>query len=277
MKEQAQVFPSLATYNRALNDLGARRDGPRVLAISASGTPSFSGRQIRREGNWHGHHRGQLMGVKDGLLHVRTHHGGWAVPPGKAAWMPPGELHAVNSKGVSHAWHLYLSPAASRAMPQRPCVIEVNELVEDIVPRAVAWTSQEQLDAAQLRLMAVLIDELAAAPHDRMQLPMPRDRRLQRVAAAILDDPADRRTRDDWAAWAGLSSRTLTRLFQQEVQISFARWREQAALMAALERLTRGESVASVADALGYATPSGFIAMFRRHFGEPPARYLGSQ
>jgi AraC-like DNA-binding protein len=44
--------------------------------------------------------------------------------------------------------------------------------------------------------------------------------------------------------------------------------------MAALERLTRGEAVAVVADAMGYATPSSFIALFRRHFGAPPAKYL---
>lgn len=270
-------FPTLLAYRQALNELGDRRGGHRVLAISAANMPSFSGRNAKHEGRWHQHHRGQLMCIADGLLQVRTERGAWAVPPRRAAWVPPGERHAVNSNGVTHTWNLYLSPAASKVLPDRPCVIEVNELVEGIVARAVEWTSQAALSAAQGRLMAVLIDELAAAPHDRMQLPMPRDRRLQRIAAAILDDPADPRTREQWAAWAGLSARTLSRLFQEEVQISFAHWREQAVLMAAMEQLTQGASVGSVADALGYATPSSFIAMFRRHFGVPPARYIKAQ
>jgi AraC-like DNA-binding protein len=270
-------FPTLLEYRQALNELGDRRGGHRVLAISAANMPSFSGRNAKHEGRWHQHHRGQLMCIADGLLQVRTERGAWAVPPRRAAWVPPGEQHAVNSNGVTHTWNLYLSPAASKVLPDRPCVIEVNELVEGIVARAVEWTSQPALSAAQGRLMAVLIDELAAAPHDRMQLPMPRDRRLQRIAAAILDDPADPRTREQWAAWAGLSARTLSRLFQEEVQISFAHWREQAVLMAAMEQLTQGASVGSVADALGYATPSSFIAMFRRHFGVPPARYIKAQ
>ncbi|WP_398492702.1 AraC family transcriptional regulator [Variovorax sp.] len=270
-------FPTLLAYRQALNELGDRRGGHRVLAISAANMPSFSGRNAKHEGRWHQHHRGQLMCIADGLLQVRTERGAWAVPPRRAAWVPPGERHAVNSNGVTHTWNLYLSPAASKVLPDRPCVIEVNELVEGIVARAVEWTSQPALSAAQGRLMAVLIDELAAAPHDRMQLPMPRDRRLQRIAAAILDDPADPRTREQWAAWAGLSARTLSRLFQEEVQISFAHWREQAVLMAAMEQLTQGASVGSVADALGYATPSSFIAMFRRHFGVPPARYIKAQ
>jgi len=277
MRPTAQTFPTLVAYKQALNELGDRRGGHRVLAISAANMPSFSGRHAKHEGRWHQHHRGQLMCVSDGLLQVRTERGAWAVPPRRAAWVPPGEHHAVNSNGVTHSWNLYLLPLASRTLPDRPCVIEVNELIESIVSRAVEWTSQPKLSPSQGRLMAVLIDELSTAPHDRMQLPMPRDRRLLRIAAAILDNPSDRRTREEWAAWSGLSSRTLSRLFQQEVQISFAHWREQAVLMSAVEQLTQGASVASVADDLGYATPSGFIAMFRRHFGEPPARYFAAE
>ena len=48
-------------------------------------------------------------------------------------------------------------------------------------------------------------------------------------------------------------------------------------LVHALEALARGASVAGVSDALGYATPSNFIAMFRRAFGESPARYFAKR
>jgi AraC-like DNA-binding protein len=102
---------------------------------------------------------------------------------------------------------------------------------------------------------------------------MPSDRRLVRIATAIADDPSDPRTREEWAAWAGLSERTLSRQFQAQVSMSFAQWRKQALLIHALERLLRGESVSSVADALGYATPSNFISMFRKALGDTPAHY----
>lgn len=275
MKAPSEIFRSLAVYKMALNELGNREGGHDVLAISAS-TSAIVGRTARQEGNWHHHRRGQLMAVEDGLLQVRTERGAWAVPPRRAAWVPPGEPHAVNSSGVTLSWQLYVSAPASGALPGTPCVIEVSALLGEIVPRAVEWTAQKELEPAQSRLMRVLLDELAAAPRDRMELPMPRDRRLQRIAREILENPGDARSRDEWAAWAGLSSRTLTRLFQQEVHISFARWREQASLMHALERLSRGASVGSVADALGYATPSAFIAMFRRNLGVPPGRYLAT-
>jgi AraC-like DNA-binding protein len=40
--------------------------------------------------------------------------------------------------------------------------------------------------------------------------------------------------------------------------------------------LVSGKPVAEIADALGYATPSSFIAMFKRAFRETPGRYLES-
>ncbi|EOE7096416.1 helix-turn-helix domain-containing protein [Serratia marcescens] len=42
-----------------------------------------------------------------------------------------------------------------------------------------------------------------------------------------------------------------------------------------LERL-RGETVLQIAETLGYASPSNFIAMFRKAFGDPPARYFSA-
>ncbi|MBS2075231.1 helix-turn-helix domain-containing protein, partial [Klebsiella pneumoniae] len=76
---------------------------------------------------------------------------------------------------------------------------------------------------------------------------------------------------------AGLSARTLRRTFLAETGSSFAQWRQQARLTHALERLAQGEPVALVADALGYASPSNFIAMFRRAYGDSPAHYFASR
>ncbi|QIE27365.1 Helix-turn-helix domain protein (plasmid) [Caballeronia sp. SBC1] len=53
--------------------------------------------------------------------------------------------------------------------------------------------------------------------------------------------------------------------------------RQQAQLSQALELLAHGHAVAEVADALGYATPSSFIFMFRRALGDSPASYFAKR
>lgn len=50
-------------------------------------------------------------------------------------------------------------------------------------------------------------------------------------------------------------------------------WRQQARLLAAMERLARGERVLDVALDLGYDSPSAFAAMFRKALGEPPSAF----
>lgn len=266
--------PLQPSPNEALLEVSERTDGPALIAVWGEDEPASEFQLGTRETGWHSHARGQVFCIENGLVHVRTRHGSWLLPPHRAGWIPPGEPHMASISGVMSGWNVVITPAACRRLPDRPCVIGVSELMRALVRRAVEWTWQDRLQPGQRRMAAVLLDEMRRAPHEPLHLPMPQDRRLLRIAQALLAQPDDGRTLAQWAAWAGLSPRTLTRLFQAETQVSFAQWRQQARLVHALERLARGEAVAAVADALGYATPSNFIAMFRRSFGDSPARYF---
>jgi AraC-like DNA-binding protein len=266
-----------ASPNRALLDLSERADGPPLIAVWGSEKTDSEFQLGTRETGWHLHLRGQIFCIENGLVHVRTRQGSWLLPPYRAGWVPPGMPHMASISGVMSGWNVLVTPEAARGLPGEPCVVGVSEVMRALVRRAAGWSWQDRLTAAQRRVTAVLLDELRAAPHEPLHLPMPTDRRLLRIAHAVLKAPGDARTLDAWADWAGLSPRSLTRLCQSELGMSFAQWRQQAGLVHALEDLARGQSVASVADALGYATPSNFIAMFRRAFGESPARYFAKR
>ncbi len=258
-------------------DLSERADGPPLIAIWGEDDATAEYQLGTREIDWHSHLRGQVFCVENGLVHVRTPHGSWLLPPHRAGWIPPGVAHKVSISGAMSGWSVVITPSACQSLPEKPCVIGISELMRALVRRAVAWTAQERLNEQQERMLAVLLDEMRHAQHEPLHLPMPEDRRLLRIANAILEQPEDKRTMEEWAQWAGLSPSTLGRLFMAETQISFAQWRQQARLTHALERLARGDSVANVADALGYATPSNFIAMFRRCFGDSPAHYFSKR
>ncbi|MNW23011.1 Helix-turn-helix domain protein [compost metagenome] len=48
-------------------------------------------------------------------------------------------------------------------------------------------------------------------------------------------------------------------------------------MILALQLLTKGQSVQAVALDLGYENASGFVTMFRKAVGKPPARYLSDR
>ena len=102
---------------------------------------------------------------------------------------------------------------------------------------------------------------------------MPQEPRLQRIARALIDDPSDARDLEQWADWGAVSSRTLSRRFVTETGFNFSTWRQRARLLRALERLADGAQVTTIALELGYSTPTAFINLFRRAFGETPAVY----
>ncbi len=245
-----------------------RADGPALIAYLADGGLPPG------EQDWHSHVRGQLFYVESGLLSLRTRHGTWLMPTQRASWIPAGERHQVHISPDTRGWGVFLSPEASAALPAAACVIGTSALMRALVMRASDWVLQDELSPPQQRVLAVLLDEMVQAPSEPLHLPMPQDKRLLRIARRILAHPEDTRDLGDWARWAALSSSTLTRLFRRETSCSFAQWRQQARLCRALEWLAEGRAVADIADALGYASPSAFVAMFRRNFGQPPLRYL---
>jgi len=226
---------------------------------------------------WHRHRRGQLFCVTEGLIHARTEEGSWILPPSRAGWIPPEAMHTIETCTSTGGWSLLLSPELCTDLPARPCVIGLGDLLPALIGRAASWDKTEALTADREHVTAVILDEIRRSRHEPLHLPSPKDERVLKITNAILNEPGSLRSVEQWAVIGGISARTMRRLFRAETGMSFGQWRQQAQLVHAMEMLARGVSVTDVAYALGYATPSNFIAMFRRAFGDSPARYFAKQ
>jgi AraC-like DNA-binding protein len=233
----------------------------------------------------HRHARGQLVYAARGIMTVTTEAsaarqgGAWVVPPSQALWLPPRLTHAIRMTGSVAMRTLYLHAEVARAMPASPQVLGVTPLLRELILRL---TDMPQKDRRARKdksghLTALILEELRAAPSLKLRLPMPRDPRLSRLCRSLLALPGDSRRLPQLARAAGASTRSLARLFQSELGMSFTDWRQQVRLMEALRRLGEGASVTDVALDLGYATPSAFSFMFRRALGVPPSKFLGAR
>ena len=222
----------------------------------------------------HRHRRGQLVHAASGVMTVTTRDGTWVVPPQRAVWVPPGVHHRIRMSGRVEMRTLYLADAALRGLPEQCRVVAVSPLLRELLLRVVAMPQPFPLGGAEERLVAVLLDEMRTTETAPLHLPLPADPRVCRVADALLAAPEDDRGLAAWARTAAASPRTLERLFQRETGMSFGSWRRQLRLLRALERLAAGDGVTDVALALGYESPSAFIAMFRRNLGTTPGSYF---
>ena len=130
---------------------------------------------------------------------------------------------------------------------------------------------------ARARLHRVLVDELHEAHEQPLQLPEPHDDRLQAVAQMLYENPTDNTSLAELGRTIGASARTLSRLFHNELGMTFYEWRTQLRIYHALVLLADGHDTTYVAHACGWANPSSFIAAFTNIIGTTPGRHRSTK
>ncbi|MTJ79786.1 MAG: AraC family transcriptional regulator [Telmatospirillum sp.] len=223
----------------------------------------------------HRHDRDQLVYCASGIMQVETSGRLWMAPPQRALWIPAGEDHWMQTMGPVSLCTLYLRPDTRPAgFPDVPQAIEVTALLRELILSAAGISADYDETGRDGRLLALLLEEIAWAPDRALPVPQGRDRRLDRICRAIVAEPGDNRSLEEWALQVGASTRTLARLFQAELGQSFHAWRAMVRAQAALPRLAAGDPVTVIAGDLGYETPGAFSTMFRRFMGRSPSRYF---
>lgn len=225
----------------------------------------------------HRHRKGQIILVQRGALSCEVEGGLWIVPPRSAVWIPGGALHAIKMTGALEGYNAFVDPDVGARLPETCCAVSVTPLLRELLMRAARLPVLYEEGGANSRLVAVFLDELAAAQVEDLHLPMPSDARLRRIVEQMMAAPSDRGTLDVWAKRAGLSERTLARLISRETGMSFGRWRQQLCVVLAVERLAGGASIQQVAADLGYESAPSFVTMFRKALGASPGRYMAER
>ncbi|RLV81315.1 AraC family transcriptional regulator [Streptomyces rapamycinicus NRRL 5491] len=240
---------------------------PGVGAIVVGHFPLASGQWFGR----HSHPQHQLAWTRRGVLGVAVDDAYWVLPPTRALWLPGGIVHRTGATRDAVLCGLYFEPDRCALDWSDPTPVGVDGLLAHLI----AYLGRNDLpDDARLRAEAVVLDLLRPLPSTPINVPTPTDDRVRAVTEALLADPADPRGLEAHARAVGVSRRTLTRLFIRDTGMTFDRWRTHARLRAALSLLAEGRPVSRVAHTVGYATPSAFLAAFRRTVGTSPGRYL---
>ena len=226
------------------------------------------------ESDFHSHRESQLMFQVRGELTCEASNALWIVPPQSALWVPGGVSHRIRARAPLEGYSLFVRPRAGANLPRECRAVSVSALFRELLFRLATRPAQYDRKGPDARLVAVLLDELAAAKVENHRLPMPTEPRLRLLVEMIVANPADASSADAWARRVGIGERTLNRLLVKETGLSFGRWRQQLHITLAIQRMSRGASVQQVALDLGYTSSSSFVTMFRKALGTSPARYM---
>ncbi|MER8442327.1 helix-turn-helix transcriptional regulator [Mesorhizobium sp. M1066] len=242
-------------------------DDPAALAIAVR----VDIPDTRAEVPAHRHRKGQLVFALGGGVTCRVPSGLWMVPPHCGVWIPGGMEHSNVATANARIFFVYIEPGAAD-LPERCCTLSISPLLRELI---IELSDRMEDDGARGELLIkILLTELPRMPVQQLHLPISSEPRLNRIAEALAQDPADRSKLADWAKRMALSESSLARLVAKETGLSFGRWRQQLHLIVAIRELASGKSVQQVSGDLGYGSVTAFITMFKKALGKPPAKYL---
>ncbi|MBR7799879.1 AraC family transcriptional regulator [Undibacterium fentianense] len=224
----------------------------------------------------HSHDWCQVTYALDGAVQVNANHQTWFVPPLRAIWIPSHVEHQVRTLERAQLRAIYVHSSVAPIIGGNCVVLEVSDLMRELVRSltAIELSQDPQQLQRETHLAVCLLDELAHAAPLPLNVPMPRDSRLRSLCEHLIAHPASNLSLQDFSKQVGASERTLARLFQREMQMSFGLWRQQMRLARAAPLIAAGKPMAVVASELGYASQSAFSAMFKKTFGQSPTRFF---
>ena len=170
---------------------------------------------------------------------MRTSGGTWVIPTYRAVWIPAPVPHTITMSGAVAMRTLYLKPRLAKTLPRDCCVVNVSPLLKELVLHACTFSVLKKAVKRHRHLIYMMLDQLESVQMVPMQLPNPSDPRALRIATALYADPSDRRSLTHFSKSSGASKRTLERLFQEDVGMTFGKWRQQLRLMQAMRLLAR--------------------------------------
>jgi hypothetical protein len=134
----------------------------------------------------HRHRKGQVMLVQRGAISCEVEGGLWIVPPRSALWIPGGALHAVKATGALEGYNAFIDPDVDARLPEVCCAMSVTPLLRALLVRLASLPAAYEEGGANSRLVAVLLDELAAAQVEELHLAMPTDPRLRGIVELMM-------------------------------------------------------------------------------------------
>ncbi len=232
--------------------------------------------------DWHGHDSGQLVFAEKGCVHLHVEGKKVLLPSWYGAWIPPGMFHEM----WSDSEHLFMRaicfpvPRATDVLRKQLSVFPVSPLLKEMIRYSEKWSQVSEEKAEETTFLQALQDLLPGemAKSVGVCLPSTSHERLSRLLEYLQHRLHEKPDMATLAHHFGFSVRTLTRLFTQQLGISFSSYCKTARVMKALELIETGrDSVSEIASSVGYDSLATFSNNFLEICGNRPTYFINKK
>src|SRR6185437_14737991 len=218
--------------------------------------------------DFHSHNVSQLSIPVNGVMYVIVEDDLFIIPPGMAVFIPKNVKHCVQKiSEQTIIENIFFTDIYKNYLPKAGRSFYLSPLAATVISKICTFSIDEFGSNKVMNLISVLLDELDEKRMLSYSLKIPKSPALFKIYELFACSIDYLPSLTDAAKLVNVSSRTLLRMFKNELGVSFVLWKQQLIFIKALELLMKEKSTTVVAYKLGYNSDSAFITMFKKMSG----------
>lgn len=229
---------------------------------------------------FHQHLKGQFLYTEGGVVYVTTIDKTYFLPARHYMWIPSGVGHGIypSSADVIMRNLYFPDEAGQSAFFNKTAIYPIMDLILQLVLFSHRYEGHiDKNNKTAYRLTLALKSALPELSHYQLPLALPyaKEKRLKDVIAYMQNNLQANIIFPVIAAEFGLSERSLSRLFQSDVGMSFIQYLTLQRMIRAIQYLLEDKTpVKEVATLVGYNSIPTFSNTFYKTLGVRPSEYI---
>lgn len=228
---------------------------------------------------FHKHRKGQLTYIEGGLAYLNTTDKAYFLPARHYIWIPPQMDHYVqHSNPALIVRNIYFPDEADLTHPffSHLGIYPVSNLLLEMIVFTQEWKGDVLPDGTHFQFLQTLkhiLPEVSRHPLP-IVLPVTDNERLLPLIHYLHQHLSDPLQLPDVAQQFGFSVRSLSRLFQKTMNISFIQYLKLCRIIRGMEELLQTDkSVSEIAYDVGYTSLSTFSNTFYQLVNQRPGEF----
>lgn len=228
----------------------------------------------------HSHNKGQLSYVEGGIAYITINYKTYVVPARHYFWIPQGMPHILriaNSATVLRSLYFYAHDDDRNVFYTKLGIYPASELLIQMINYSERWdgrhVTQKDENFEFLVALKKLLPELnnKALP---IILPTTDDEHMQQITRYLEKNIAERLTLEGVSRRFNISERSLSRLFQASLHISFLQYLKTLRMVKAIELILKtNKPISDIAYSVGYTSISSFSDAFHEFTNSRPTDF----
>lgn len=228
----------------------------------------------------HSHKKGQFLYTEGGIVFLRTEKKSYFLPARHYIWIPPGVRHSIHPSSPDVVMRNLYFPTFSTDTDfyDKVNIYPVNDFLVEFIMFTNRWTGNilptEGSKYTIAKAFKLILPEVSQTELP-LALPYPKNRKLIDIIEFLESRLDENVSFKELAKKFDISERTLARLFQRELNMSFIQYYTILRMLTALKLLLDEKlSVNETAMRVGYSSLPTFSNTFYKIIGIRPSEYI---